>query len=328
MPLHEAGKNPRRQSTSAIASLALPTVARPISLGVIYQMINQNFSTLFEFAGGTVNLPGRTIGNAISVTKMDTGVAEGPKISVFGVFHETKWVFRAVELIAASGFVKKEVFVFGPDILCSKDQALDREARAGNITAILRFRVAVGGTLGLVGGIGVAAIRGLGSIRASAPFPGNLVGIKVRGVVGGSIDAVDAAGPPDLEAKCYEAHCRRRHSGDHIWPHALADSTRQGTLISSRCPVISSSEEPAAEFRAAMQAGTRQYYDQTTTGTKIMKTSTQDKIEGKIHEVKGKVKEKVGKVTEDPKLEAEGRDEKVGGVVQKKIGQIKKVFEK
>ena len=59
-----------------------------------------------------------------------------------------------------------------------------------------------------------------------------------------------------------------------------------------------------------------------------MKTSTQDKLEGKIHEVKGIVKEKVGQLTEDPDMEAEGRDEKVAGVVQKKVGQIKQVFEK
>jgi uncharacterized protein YjbJ (UPF0337 family) len=37
-----------------------------------------------------------------------------------------------------------------------------------------------------------------------------------------------------------------------------------------------------------------------------MKPSTQDKTEGKIHEVKGKIKEEIGKVTSDPNLEGEG----------------------
>jgi uncharacterized protein YjbJ (UPF0337 family) len=44
--------------------------------------------------------------------------------------------------------------------------------------------------------------------------------------------------------------------------------------------------------------------------------------------VKGKIKEKVGRVTNDPDLEAEGQDEKLVGTVQKKIGQIGKVFDK
>jgi uncharacterized protein YjbJ (UPF0337 family) len=59
-----------------------------------------------------------------------------------------------------------------------------------------------------------------------------------------------------------------------------------------------------------------------------MKSSTQDQIEGKFHELKGKVKEKAGQVTNDPNLTAEGQDEKLAGKIQNKVGQIKKVFEK
>jgi uncharacterized protein YjbJ (UPF0337 family) len=60
----------------------------------------------------------------------------------------------------------------------------------------------------------------------------------------------------------------------------------------------------------------------------MMKPSTKDKAEGKFHQVKGKVKEKVGKLTNNPDLEAEGRDEKRGGKVQRKIGQVEKALEK
>jgi len=59
-----------------------------------------------------------------------------------------------------------------------------------------------------------------------------------------------------------------------------------------------------------------------------MKESTKDQVEGKFHEAKGKMKEKTGQITKDPNLEAEGTDEKVGGKIQNKMGQIKKVFEK
>ena len=59
-----------------------------------------------------------------------------------------------------------------------------------------------------------------------------------------------------------------------------------------------------------------------------MKQSTKDTARGKFHEVKGKVKEKVGRATSNPDLEAEGLVEKIGGKVQKKIGQVKKVLGK
>ena len=59
-----------------------------------------------------------------------------------------------------------------------------------------------------------------------------------------------------------------------------------------------------------------------------MKQSTEDKAKGKFHEVKGEVKETVGRATNDPDLEAEGHVEKIGGKVQKKIGQVEKVLGK
>jgi uncharacterized protein YjbJ (UPF0337 family) len=59
-----------------------------------------------------------------------------------------------------------------------------------------------------------------------------------------------------------------------------------------------------------------------------MKDSTKDKVEGAVHETKGKVKEKVGQLTNNPRLEDEGTDEKVAGKIQKKVGDVEKVFEK
>jgi uncharacterized protein YjbJ (UPF0337 family) len=59
-----------------------------------------------------------------------------------------------------------------------------------------------------------------------------------------------------------------------------------------------------------------------------MKDSTKDKVQGAVHEAKGKVKEKVGQLTNNPRVEDEGTDEKVGGKIQKKVGDVEKVFEK
>jgi uncharacterized protein YjbJ (UPF0337 family) len=59
----------------------------------------------------------------------------------------------------------------------------------------------------------------------------------------------------------------------------------------------------------------------------FMKSSTRDKIEGAFKEVKGKVKEETGKAKRNPDLRDRGTAEKTGGKVQRKIGDVKKVFE-
>jgi uncharacterized protein YjbJ (UPF0337 family) len=60
----------------------------------------------------------------------------------------------------------------------------------------------------------------------------------------------------------------------------------------------------------------------------IMKSSTRDEAEGKLHQVKGKIKEIAGKVSMNLDLEAEGQDEILVGKAQEKIGQVKKVLGK
>jgi uncharacterized protein YjbJ (UPF0337 family) len=59
-----------------------------------------------------------------------------------------------------------------------------------------------------------------------------------------------------------------------------------------------------------------------------MKSSTKDKIEGTLREAKGKVKEESGKAVGNPDLRDRGTAEKVGGKIQKKVGDVKKVFGK
>jgi uncharacterized protein YjbJ (UPF0337 family) len=57
-----------------------------------------------------------------------------------------------------------------------------------------------------------------------------------------------------------------------------------------------------------------------------MKSSMKDKVKGAFHEAKGAVKEMAGEMTDNPKLEAKGKAEKIAGKVQGKIGQVKRVL--
>ena len=57
-----------------------------------------------------------------------------------------------------------------------------------------------------------------------------------------------------------------------------------------------------------------------------MKSSTKDRIKGRVQEAKGAVKEKAGRATADPQTEDRGTAEKAGGTVRRKVGEVKKVF--
>jgi uncharacterized protein YjbJ (UPF0337 family) len=59
----------------------------------------------------------------------------------------------------------------------------------------------------------------------------------------------------------------------------------------------------------------------------FMKNSTKDKIEGTARDLKGKVKETTGRAVGNSRLRDEGVDEQIAGKVQKKVGDVEKVFE-
>lgn len=59
-----------------------------------------------------------------------------------------------------------------------------------------------------------------------------------------------------------------------------------------------------------------------------MKSSTQDKAQGRANQLKGKVKEQAGKAVGNPNLRDEGSADQAAGKVQKKVGDVKKVFGK
>ncbi len=59
-----------------------------------------------------------------------------------------------------------------------------------------------------------------------------------------------------------------------------------------------------------------------------MKSSTQDKAEGTAKDLKGKVKEGAGRLVGNERLQTEGRADQIEGKTQKKVGDIKKVFDR
>src|SRR6185295_19443066 len=67
---------------------------------------------------------------------------------------------------------------------------------------------ALGGTLGLLVGIGALAIPGLGPLIAAGPILAALSGAAAGAAVGGITGALIGMGIPELEAKQYEGKIR------------------------------------------------------------------------------------------------------------------------
>jgi uncharacterized protein YjbJ (UPF0337 family) len=59
-----------------------------------------------------------------------------------------------------------------------------------------------------------------------------------------------------------------------------------------------------------------------------MNSSTKDKVKGTANEAVGKVKEEAGKAIGNPNLRDRGTAEKFAGKVERKVGDVKKVFGK
>jgi len=64
----------------------------------------------------------------------------------------------------------------------------------------------------------------------------------------------------------------------------------------------------------------------TRKGPNRVKPSTRNQAQGKAREVAGAVKQKAGRALRDPDMETQGAVDRAGGKIQKKVGQIQKVF--
>jgi uncharacterized protein YjbJ (UPF0337 family) len=58
----------------------------------------------------------------------------------------------------------------------------------------------------------------------------------------------------------------------------------------------------------------------------FMNESTKDQAKGKAREIKGRVKKGVGHALNRPDMEQEGANEETAGKVQRKVGEVEKVF--
>src|SRR6202046_5438538 len=133
----------------------------------------------------------------------------GKKTAAFGIYPSRATAEIAVDQLVSAGFSQADISVLMADNQGSKDFAAEKNTKAPEgATAGVGVGGAVGGTLGLLAGIGALAIPGVGPLIAAGPIMGALAGLGVGGAVGGLVGALVGLGIPEYEAKRYEGRVK------------------------------------------------------------------------------------------------------------------------
>lgn len=148
----------------------------------------------------------------------------GKNTAVYGIYPNRTSAEGAVDRLLADGFRNEDISVLLQDNVGTKDFAHEKQTKApeGTTTGVVAGG-AIGGTLGLLAGIGALAIPGLGPFIAAGPIMGALAGIGSGGVVGGIVGALVGMGIPEYEAKRYEGRVKQGgilvsvHCDDSKW---------------------------------------------------------------------------------------------------------------
>jgi Heat induced stress protein YflT len=176
----------------------------------------------------------------------------GKQTAVFGIYQTRVQAEQSVDRLLAAGFSNDDISVLLPDNQSSKEFAHKKDTKApeGTTTGVTAGG-AIGGTLGLLAGIGMLAIPGVGPFIAAGPIMGALAGLGVGGAVGGLIGALVGMGIPEYEAKRYEG--RIKEGGVLLSVHCdtSQEITRAKDLLKQTgAQDISSTGEASADYPA------------------------------------------------------------------------------
>src|ERR1700761_887641 len=125
--------------------------------------------------------------------------------AVLGLLNNSSQAEAIVGDLRTAGFFTNDISVLFPDKTGTRDFAHEQNTKApeGAIAGV-GAGGAVGGTLGLLVGIGALAIPGLGPFIAAGPILAALSGAAAGAAVGGITGALVGMGIPEVEAKQYE----------------------------------------------------------------------------------------------------------------------------
>jgi len=133
------------------------------------------------------------------------------KVGVFGIYSTRVAVENATDSLMKAGFPASDISVLLPESLGpAKDMGTEKATKSPEGTAVgVATGGVIGGTLGLLAGVGLLAIPGLGPFIAAGPIMAGLAGLGVGGAVGGVTGALIGLGIPEFEAKRYEGRLKK-----------------------------------------------------------------------------------------------------------------------
>ncbi len=130
---------------------------------------------------------------------------ENKKTAVFGLYATPANAENGVDHLISLGFSNGAISVRLPDDESTRAFAHEKSTKAPEgTTAGVATGGIIGGTLGLLAGIGMIAIPGIGPLLAAGPIVAALAGVGAGGVAGGIVGALVGMGIPEYEAKRYE----------------------------------------------------------------------------------------------------------------------------
>jgi hypothetical protein len=177
------------------------------------------------------------------------------KKAVVGILESHAHTETVIESLRANGFSVNDISVLFPDKHGARDFVHEPSTKApeGALAGVGTGGV-IGGTLGLLAGIGVLALPGIGSLIAAGPLLAALSGAAAGATVGGLAGALVGLGIPELEARVYDGKLR---GGNILLAVHVADAEAQRTAeqILQRYGARDVGTSPEAGIPEGLRAG-------------------------------------------------------------------------
>lgn len=134
------------------------------------------------------------------------------KNAIIGLVASQSQAEAIIGQLERVGFARSDISALLADKAGNRDFAIENNTKAPEgAVAGVSAGGAVGGTLGLLAGIGALAIPGLGMFIAAGPIIALLSGAAAGAAVGGIAGGLIGMGIPEVEAKQYEGKIAQGH---------------------------------------------------------------------------------------------------------------------
>jgi len=167
--------------------------------------------------------------------------------SVLGLTTTRQQAETIVTALHQQGILTQNISVLFPNKEGTHDFAHENNTKAPEGAVVGAGTGGVlGGTLGLLAGIGALAIPGLGPFIAAGPLLAALSGAAVGAGVGGLTGALIGMGIPEIEAKKYEGKIKGGNLLIAVHTESSEERTRaEGVFKAARAEDISTATESA-----------------------------------------------------------------------------------